>query len=668
MEKYGAMKICLPLLALFFALSSSAQVQWASGVIEFSSQYDTKEFSSKEILGPPNCMPQGGENASAWSPQKPGGKAQIKVSFKDPQPVRQIIVAENFNPGKVTRIILYDTENREHEAYRSKPQELKDASRMLHVKIDLTEYKVRALMLEVNMGKGRQLVNIDAVGIAAGEEEYRPAINLALDVKHVESKENLGDKVNSTYTELAPVISPDGKKLFFARMNDPTNPNGMAQDIMHSELQADGTWSPAENAGSPLNNALNNFVCSVTPDGNTLLLGGVYNTDSTMSKGVSITHKTASGWEFPKQLSIRNFSNASAYNEYALSGSGKILVMAIERDDTEGDKDLYVSFLSDDGTWTEPVNLGTTVNTAGAEVSPFIAADDRTLYFSSKGFPGYGNSDIFITRRLDSTWTKWSEPQNLGPLVNTADWDGYYTVTASGDWAYVVSKHRAMGSTDIFRIALPKEVKPDPVVMMSGRVLNSRTKQPVTASITYIDLDNGKEAGIASSDPVNGSYKIVLPAGKKYGFLAVAGSFISISDNIDLSGLKEYTEMTSDLLLSPIETGDTFRLNNIFFDAGKVTLLPSSYNELDRLVSLLIKYPLMKIEVAGHADNIGSDAINLALSRKRAKAVTDHLVSKGIDTSRLRSEGYGESRPAASNETEKGRQLNRRIEFIIINM
>jgi OmpA-OmpF porin, OOP family len=654
------------ILYLILAASASAQeVQWASAVLDVSSEHSSRQYSAKQALGKPNAMPQGGDNPSAWRPGKKG-KEFIKVGFAQPQQICQVIVCESFNPTAVTKIILYDTDGKDHEIYKSKPGNVKLNARTLSVKFDITSYKAAAVRLELDLSKQDKWIGIDAVGISASKQEYVPGILSAAGISYIAIKENLGERVNSTYSELLPVISPDGKSLFFTRENDPKNIGGKGQDIWRCTLQEDGKWSQSENIGSPLNNEHSNFVSSVTPDGNTLLVGGIYYSDGTMGRGVSLSQRTSAGWSEPEAVPVINYYNKNPLNEFCLSNSGKVLLMAIERNDTYGDKDLYISFMKEDGSWSEPANMGATLNTACAEVSPFLAADERTLYFSTKGFPGYGSNDIFITRRLDSTWTNWSEPQNLGSQLNTPEWDAYYTLTASGDFAYFVSKHRTLGSTDIFRVALPKEVKPVPVVLMAGRVLHSRTKKPVKASITYIDLSDGKEAGIAHSDPATGNYKIVLPAGKEYGFLAQADSFISVNENIDLSDLQEYKEMEQDLFLVPIERGETVRLNNIFFSTGNTELLPSSHFELDRLSEIMKAYGNMEIEIAGHTDNTGSEAINLSISQKRAKAVSDYLISKGVPITRMQVNGYGESKPAASNDTEEGRRLNRRVEFTIL--
>jgi outer membrane protein OmpA-like peptidoglycan-associated protein len=392
-----------------------------------------------------------------------------------------------------------------------------------------------------------------------------------------------------------------------------------------------------------------------------------YNSDgSPKGAGISISNKTANGWSVPQDVKIDNYYNKGGSNEFCMSADRKVFLFAIKRDDTYGDNDLYVSFLKDNGEYTEPKNLGSTVNTSAWEISPFLAADGVTLYFGSPGHPGYGSTDIFVTKRLDSTWTKWSEPQNMGPDINSSSWDAYFSIPASGNYAYVVSDKESIGGIDIFRIKLPNALKPKPVVLVYGKVLNSKTNEPVDANIAYNILSTNKEVGIAISNIKDGSYKIVLPADEVYSFLAKKENFYSVAENIDLKNITEYKEIERNLYLAPIEIGETIRLNNLFFDFNKSNIRTESFAELDRILKLLNDNPNMTVEIAGHTDNVGTDAYNLKLSGDRANAVKTYLLGKGIAAERISSKGYGKSKPCVPNTTEEGRQKNRRVEFTIL--
>ncbi len=478
---------------------------------------------------------------------------------------------------------------------------------------------------------------------------------------------NLGPMVNGPYDDILPVISPDGQTLYFCRSHDPENIGGARQDIWYSELQPDGSWGQAKNIGVPLNNRDNNYLCSITPDGNTALVGDGYSDARSKHRSVAISYRTAHGWSAPRSLQIENYYNNNRFGEFSLANDGKTLIMAIERQDSKGGKDLYVSFRNPDSTWTEPRNLGDVVNSLGHEATPFIASDNSSLYFASDGLGGFGAFDVFVTRRLDSTWTQWSTPENLGSSINSSGWDLYYTIPASGDFAYYVSYTNTYGAGDIFKIRLPENMRPKPVVLVRGRVLNKNTNEPIEADIAYEDLRTGKELGIARSTPGSGTYKIVLPAGARYGFRASADGYISVNENVDLTDIKVYTEIQRDLYLVPIEAGSVAQLNNIFFDYDKWDLRPESRYELNRFVEVLNKNPTLRIEIAGHTDSVGSDSYNDKLSDRRAKSVYDYLVTEGgISPTRMKSKGYGEKQPVASNSTPEGRQLNRRVEIVIL--
>lgn len=483
-------------------------------------------------------------------------------------------------------------------------------------------------------------------------------------------KENLGERINSTFDELMPVISPDGKTLYFCREGDSTNLGYGKwkddQDIWYSIMQDDGTWSPALNIGFPLNNTYPNAVLSVTPDGNTLLLLGAYDESGKVSPGVSMAQRTAFGWSFPQKLNIRNLKQNSSYASYFLSNDSRTLLLSIENQDSYGDRDLYVSFRQDDDSWTEPMNLGPIINTNKKDAAPFLAADGKTLYFASLGHGGYGGEDLYTSARLDDTWKNWSAPVNLGPGINTPGKDYYYIIPAKADYSYLVSSDNSLGQRDIFRLKIEAKMKPKPVVLVYGKVRNARTKDPIEAKVLYELLPEGKEAGMANSSPQSGEYKITLQSGLKFGFRAEAKGYISVNDYLDLTDIKEYTEIERNLELVPIETGEIVRLNNIFFDYDKSVLKEESFPELNRVVKFLRENPTVEIEISGHTDARGSDEYNLKLSHDRSRSVVEYLITQGVTTDRLTYRGYGESMPVATNDTEEGMELNRRVEFKIM--
>lgn len=487
-------------------------------------------------------------------------------------------------------------------------------------------------------------------------------------IKFDAEPENLGPMVNSEFSDLSPNIAPDGKTLFITRY--PEN-NNDKNNIWVSYKKTDNTWTQSANIGTPLNVVgASTSVQSITPDGNTILLSNIYQyfDGSVTGGGCSISSRQRGGWAFPRHQQIEKFENKNQYVNYYLSNSGKFLLMAIEKKKGYGEKDIWVSFKEAQNEWSKPVNLGEIINTKQGEFAPFLAADDKTLYFASSGHPGYGDADIWMAKRLDDTWTNWTKPINMGDKINTPGFDAYFSIDAAGEYAYFSSDKSGYGKSDIFRIKMPSEAKPDPVVLVYGKVFDKKTGEPIKANITYEYLPSGNEAGTAVTSPEDNVYKIVLPFGKNYGFMASANKYYSITENLDLSNLKEYQEIERNLYLAPIEKEVAIRLNNIFFEFGKATLKEESYPELKRLIQLLTNNPNINIEISGHTDNVGSDEDNLTLSQNRAAAVVNYLTQNGIKKDRLVAKGYGETNPVATNETEEGKQLNRRVAFTVKNM
>lgn len=500
---------------------------------------------------------------------------------------------------------------------------------------------------------------------------HQHEINLVENPENGYKKENLGKSINTEFNEFAPIISTDGKRLYFVRNNNPSiidkwgNEN---QDIYYSTLKGDSTWSAASDIGGPLNNAESNFVVAMAADQNALFLGNRYADDGKplgggLSKSTRIEENT---WSVPENVTIEGLVNTSNYVGYAFSPDQNVLITALENEKSIGKLDLFVSFLNNDGTWSKPLNMGEVINSYDLEFSPFVAADAKTLYFSSMGHPGYGSADVFVSERLDDTWQNWSEPRNLGPEINTKNFDGYFTIPAAGDVAYLSSSENSVGGSDIFKIVLTEDARPDPVALVSGKVVEINSGNPLKAEILYKLLESDKLVGTATSNETDGRYQISLKGGRKYSYMAQKDGYYSISENINLTALTTYLEIKKNLTLAPIKTGQVIRLNNLFFVFDTAKLIEESQGELKQLLSTLENNPSLKIEIAGHTDSKGSDAYNIDLSNRRAKAVVDYLVQHGIEPHRLQSEGYGESHPIATNNTDEGRQLNRRVEFEVL--
>jgi outer membrane protein OmpA-like peptidoglycan-associated protein len=670
------MRRLLPLviLCIISGYISAQNVQWATEVIEFSSELSPLQYSASQALNRPNVLPNGGENPNAWTPKNPNRIEFIKVGFQSPMVIQQIAIGESYNPGSVSTVYVYDQAGNETQVYTFNSRPIGEEGRLLNIFINPTSFPVAAVKVELDGRAVPGYNSVDAIGISDSEVPInvdnliQVAENLGEDVE----AERLSPAVNSDVSEFRPLISPDGRTLFFSRSNHPGNVGGRDddEDIWYSELdETTGEWTEARNIGPVLNNKGPNYISSITPDGNSilLLLGNEYLPNGKMKAGLSVSRKTETGWSAPEALKVDNLYNYNEKANFYMANNRKALLMSIEREDSYGDRDLYASFAKPDGSWSEPVNLGNNVNTASEESAPFLAADDETLYFSSDGFAGFGGTDIYVTRRLDDSWKNWSEPENLGPDINSENDDEFFNIPASGEYAYY-SRGVGTENMDIFKLELPVFYKPAPVVLVQGTVYNSKTNEALgDVKILYERLPEGTEIGLATSDPSSGAYKIVLPSGARYGYLAEAEGYVAVNANIDLNDLEEYKEINQDLYLVPIETGATIVLNNIFFDFDRSVLKEDSYPELRRVAEFMTNNSEVEIEIAGHTDNMGSTTYNQGLSNRRAKAVFDYLVENGVASDRVVSRGFGEGSPVADNDTSEGRAQNRRVEFKILS-
>ncbi len=501
----------LTFLLIFSSFVIQAQqVQWASEVVRFSTEYGRLQFSAKQALGAPDKLPAAGESAVAWAPSTPDNPNGefIHVKFAQPQQVQQIAVGESNGPGAVKEIILFDVNGKKYSVYQNDTMQpaYNTGGRVFRVFIPRTAYLVQEVKVVLNTKAIAGMNQIDCIGISDSEEPVKAKIQeLAYDTP-LSAPENLGPAVNSEADDMFPFISPDGKTLYFARKNYIENTGNELRDDIYMSKWDNGKWSTAVNIGKPLNNEQHNYVTWISGDGNSVLLANNY---EKVKQDISISHKTGTGFAFPKALKINDFYNNNEFSCYHMNTEGNVILMAIERPDTYGDMDIYVSFLQANKVWTEPKNIGQTINSAATEGSIFIAADNRTIYFASNGHSGYGGYDMFMSRRLDDTWTNWSEPVNLGSNINSAGHDYYYTIPASGDYAYFSSTNNSYGKADLYRIPLPKPLQPDPVTLLKGKILDAETGKPIPANISFGGLVSDEPDGISTSG--DGQYQVIIP-------------------------------------------------------------------------------------------------------------------------------------------------------------
>jgi outer membrane protein OmpA-like peptidoglycan-associated protein len=683
------MRGCLVLifwLMLAGSVVRAQSVQWASEVVSVSGEAkgetNSQQYRASQALGKPSQLPQSLDTPCAWMPTRLEATTDdfIRVRFATAQRIRQVVVLEAGQPGAVTQISVYDAAGNEHIIFHPADRNVGPGQprteallRVFPMDSLLTGREIKVVL---NAGRIKGYNQIDAIGISDALRPVVPGINVSKDAPKDVVKENLGATVNTTGQEVAPVISADGKTLYFTRCFHKGNLGATdRQDVWVSTLGADGNWQEAANVGGPINNGGDNAINSLSVDGRTMYLLNVYKPNGEQAYGFSRSLRTKAGWSFPAEFRVKNIAQLSRKDddlvietEFNVSGDGKTMVLAVRRKNSLGDRDLYVSFHQPDGSWSEPRHLGPTVNTADFESAPFLAADGRTLYFTSGGFPGYGRGDIFVTRRLDDSWTAWTEPENLGPAINTPEWDGYFTIPASGEYAYLSSRANSLGEDDIFRVRLFPAIKPEPVAIVSGQVLDALTRKPVPAEVLLSIAGDSTVLTRADYDPETGEYKVALALQKNYTLMARKTGYFPLTESLDLSREKKYREIRRNLLLSPVTSGQKMVMREVIFEQSKADLISSAGQELDRLAALMQERPTMQVLVEGHTDNIGEWALNMKLSEDRVQTVKAYLVTKGIEAGRVQTKAWGPSRPIANNESEERRKLNRRVELTILNL
>ncbi len=463
-------------------------------------------------------------------------------------------------------------------------------------------------------------------------------------------------------SELLPVISADGKTLYFTRTRLGVD-SGTVFDIWMSHIANDSDFSHPEFVGGNIASSYGIAVSSIAPDNNTLYLIGKLHSDSPPDERVYITHRTSTGWSIPEGIKIQNLHPHGLYTDYSFGPDQRTLLMAIDRDSSLGDRDLYVSFFdAASHSWGTPRWLGADINTGFAEMTPNLASDNKTLYFSSDRPGGIGEVDVYRSTRLDDTWQHWSKPENLGSNVNRLGRTSYYVEDAAGKYAFVAWKRMAGEQSDIYRVKVERAMA---VALIHGTVTDGNGK-PLSGQIRYERLRDGTLLGTARSDPNTGAFQISLPAGENYSLRAEREGYFPTSDNIDLTNLTTFQSIERDLKLTKIESGVAITMKNVFFETDKATLLPASFTELDRVKELLAAHPEFKLQIAGHTDSIGSEPHNLRLANDRAESVVAYLTAHGVGAERLSAVGYGSAKPIATNSTEEGRAQNRRVEFILV--
>ena len=515
--------------------------------------------------------------------------------------------------------------------------------------------------------------------------------------------ELLSNDINSESAELRPTVSFDGKKMYYiveGMTIDESNSKKFGQTAWYSELDSKNKWGKAVKCTKPINGQLDNAVFWISPDGNTVLIRGAYQNGKVSGKGFSLCTKTAGVWGEPKKINIAGYAGMSLdiYTGASMSSDGKALILYFSEEKNNDNNDIYISNKIDDNNWSVPVKITSLSNDDDDEISPFIASDNVTLYFSSNRKGGLGGYDIWMTKRLDNSWLKWSNPKNMGDSVNSEKWEAYFSTDAVGEIGYLSTNKNAIGETDIAKVKLNKWQQAKSFVQLKGKLVNAKTNIPVDATLSY-DIISEDGAKTVTVPVTNGSYTISLPYGKKYVITSKANKYFEVKDTLDLMVSDLNKEVSRDYYMIPeiiindyndtlkldkegniverkrinldedvidLKPGEILVTNNILFDFAKSLLRNEAYTELDKIVRMMRANPNIKLELSAHTDEIGNAKRNQDLSDDRAFAAKQYLISKNIEADRIIAKGFGKTKPIATNKTEEGRQKNRRVEFKIL--
>lgn len=470
---------------------------------------------------------------------------------------------------------------------------------------------------------------------------------------------NMGGGVNTKEQEYLPVITADEEVLIFTRQ---ANRNEDFYKCSYTE----NTWSASEPLSNNINTTLyNEGAQCISPDGMYMFFTGCNRPDGLGRCDIYLSKKEGKNWSTP--FNIGGPVNTPGWeSQPSLTADGKTLYFVSTRPGGSGGYDIWQSDLKSDGSWTYPKNLGPEVNTVYDEQSPYIHADGQTLYFSSNGWPGLGNKDIFVSRK-DSSDKNWKKPVNLGYPINTFGEESGLTISNNGKTAFFASDQKGgFGGLDIYSFELPAAFRPGKVTYVKGIVYDSSSKEKLDAKIQIVNLNTNKIIFDDVSDLETGEFLATMNVGEKFSLNVSKDDYLFYSEYFTLENDLSNKPYNIQVPLQKITIGGLVVLNNIFFETNKFTLLPESKIELRQLINFLQTNPKISIEISGHTDNVGDDKLNYSLSENRAKTVYDYLISNNILPSRLNFKGYGETKPIKENKTEEGRKSNRRTEFKIL--
>ncbi len=477
--------------------------------------------------------------------------------------------------------------------------------------------------------------------------------------------EPLPDAVNPFRFHYFPAITADGRALVFTARKGPAALDD--EDIyIARRVNAGGGFGKPRSISAHINTRLNEGAASISGDGRTLVFTACNRPEGRGDCDLYYSRREAGEWSAPVNLGPTVNSNAWD-SQPSLSADGRTLYFSSNRAGGLGSYDIYVTTLREDAIWAPAQNLGAPINSVGQDLAPFLHASGTTLYFASDGPVGMGGLDLFRAGRRGKGW---DAPQNLGYPLNTFEDEGSLFVTTDNHTGYYsrgLNRDTKDFTIRLFQFAVPPSARSfEQSAVAQGRVFDADTKKTLGATVQLYDIGTDELVESVQSDKADGEYTVVLTEGHQYAMYATADGYLIKSLTFDYQGRKEFDPLTLDIYLSPVKAGASLVLNNLFFRTNSYELEKKSKTELNRLTAYLNQYPTLTVEVSGHTDNVGTPPVNLTLSENRARAVVDYLVKNGVKAERLKFRGYGDTQPAAANNSEANRQFNRRIELRVL--
>ena len=747
------------MLSLITCYSYAQEVQWATEVIEYSSQFSGKDFSASQVIGPPNAYKFGGKDPNSWMASSPNSQEYLVVGFGSPMKIRQIAIVESSNPGAIEMIYVYDENKDAHLVGSFIPGPVDVSYRILNLFLPTYDFNITSvkIVLDGSMVEGAN--SIDAIGVSTSVIPIRFRDGFAYRLNPRLTKKNVDLNATGEESDIRPVYSEDEKTLFFTRGFSDDNVGGINDpgDVWFSTYDR-GNYSDPVRMDEKVNSIGFNTSNSIyNENGNPrLMVGNVSGSANKVKANLSAVSKDNGAWTSSEVQKIKSGGDIPVDADYTITDNGNVLIISSELKGTQGGTDLYVSFKEGDNKWGTPVNI-VSINTEEDEYAPFFSMEENALYFTSKGYQGLGGSDIFRVKRLDDSWQNWAEPENIGEDINTPYNDHYFYFDEKDAYAYLAQGTKG-GMMRIDRVERPRFMDANPLVVVKGKVMDEQAATPVNALLSLLIEPENEIYGTTFSNEISGNYQIFLRSGYKYKLVGEKKGYHKVEMPIELENKdKPYTfdlniflskdlaesqpELVADVMAigAGIEAYETEEVNVeeepldeaedmnevvavvvvpdeeyeditteeleefvpeeleeeapeelqsnasdyseptpetrtyssggrslenlVVFDFNSDVVLPPSYPILDAIAAFLNRYQDIKLEIGGFTDYIGDYYYNIELSKRRAYAVRQYMISQGVERSRIKVLGFGEKMPIITNMDSEEIRMNRRAEF-----